>query len=134
MLPLDSPLWGGLSACYSTQNAIALLREVVTTRQLGEAWSGLRHEMLRQGSVHGVSSAAIPHLIEIAPCLPEASRRDLWIEMGFLVTAVADRFPSPPAPGLQEGLTAALGRAEALSVRTSWLIPDQHPARAATTR
>lgn len=116
-LPLDSPLWGGLSACYSTQNAIALLREVVTTRQLGEAWSGLRHEMLHQGSVYGVSSAAIPHLIEIAPCLPEASRRDLWIEMGFLVTAGADRFPSPPAPGLQEGLTAALGRAEALSVQ-----------------
>ena len=116
-LPLDSPLWGGLSACYSTQNAIALLREVVTTRQLGEAWNGLRHEMLHQGSVYGVSSAAIPHLIEIAPCLPEASRRDLWIEIGFLVTAGADRFPSPPAPGLQEGLTAALGRAEALSVR-----------------
>jgi hypothetical protein len=73
--------------------------------------------MLHQGSVYGVSSAAIPHLIEIAPCLPEASRRDPWIEMGFLVTAGADRFPSPPAPGLQEGLTAALGRAEALSVR-----------------
>jgi hypothetical protein len=40
------------------------------------------------------------------------SKRDLWIEIGFLVTSGADRFPSPPAPGLQEGLTAALRTAK----------------------
>jgi len=116
-LPLDSPLWGRLSACYSAENAIARLREIVATRQLGEAWSGLCDEMLHQGSAYGVSSAAIPHLIDVAPHLPAASRGDLWIEIGFLVTAGADRFPSAPAPGLQEGVTAALGAAEALAVR-----------------
>jgi WD domain, G-beta repeat len=128
-LPLDSPLWGRLSACYSAENAIARLRETVTARQLGEAWSGLCDEILHQGSVYGVSSAAIPHLIDVAPHLPAASRRDLWVEIGFLVTAGADRFPSPPAPGLQEGLTAALGIAEALAVRDfvadAVLTPDE---------
>ena len=89
----------------------------MATRQLAEAWSGLCDEMLHQGSVYGVSSAAIPHLIDVAPHLPAASRGDLWIEIGFLITAGADRFPSPPAPGLQEGVTAALGAAEALAVR-----------------
>ena len=69
-LPLDSPLWGRLSACYSAENAIARLREIVATRQLSEAWSGLCDEMLHQGSVYGVSSAAIPHLIDVAPHLP----------------------------------------------------------------
>ena len=116
-LPLDSPLWARLSACYSAEKAIARLREIVATRQLGEAWSGLCDEMLHQGSVYGVSSAAIPHLIDVAPHLPAASRGDLWIEIGFLITAGADRFPCPPAPGLQEGVTAALGAAEALAVR-----------------
>ena len=116
-LPLDSPLWDRLSACYSKENAIARLREIVATRQLGEAWSNLRDEILHQGSVYGVSSAAIPHLVDVAPYLPTASKRDLWTEIGFLITAGADRFRSPPAPGLQEGLTAALGAAEALVVR-----------------
>lgn len=116
-LPLDSPLWGQLSACCSAANAITCLREIVATRQLGEAWSGLRDEMLHQGSVCGVSSAAIPHLVDVAPHLAAASRLELWIEIGFMVTAGADRFDSPPAPGLQEGLTAALRVAETLAVR-----------------
>ena len=34
-LPLDSPLGVRLSACYSAENAIARLREIVATRQLG---------------------------------------------------------------------------------------------------
>jgi WD40 repeat protein len=116
-LPLDSPLWDQLSACYSTENAIARLREIVASRQLGEAWSDLRDEILHQGTVYEVSSAAIPHLVDVAPYLPTESRRELWIEIGFLVTAGADRFPSPPAPGLQEGLTTALRIAETLAVR-----------------
>ncbi len=116
-LPLDSPLWKQLSACYSAENAIAQLREVVATRTLGEAWRELRDEMLHQGSVYGVSSAAISHLVDVAPYLPAESRRELWIDIGFLVTAGADRFPSPRAEGLQEGLTAALGTAGALAVR-----------------
>jgi hypothetical protein len=128
-LPLDSPLWDRLSACYSKENAIARLREVVASRHLGEAWSELRGEILHQGSVYGVSSAAIPHLVDLAPYLTAESRRDLWIEIGFLVTAGADDFPSPPAPGLQEGLTAALRVAETLAVRDfladTGLTPDE---------
>ena len=128
-LPLDSPLWGRLSACYSAENAVARLREIVATRQLGEAWRGLCDEMLHQGSVYGVSSAAIPHLIDVAPHLDAASRRDLWIEIGFMVTASADRFSSPHAAGLQEGLTAALDAAEAAAVRDfladAELTPDE---------
>ena len=116
-LPLDSPLWDRLSACYSKENAIVRLREIVATRQLGKAWSSLCDEILHQGSVYGVSSAAIPHLVDVAPHLSAAAKRDLWIEIGFLVTAGADRFRFPPAPGLQEGLTAAQGAAEVLAVR-----------------
>jgi hypothetical protein len=62
-LPLDSPLWDRLSACYSTENAISRLREIVETRQLGGPWGELCDEILHQGSVYGVSSAAIPHLV-----------------------------------------------------------------------
>jgi hypothetical protein len=116
-LPLDSPLWDRLSACYSPEHAIASLREVVATRQLGEAWRDLCDEILHQGSVYGVSSAAIPHLVDVAPDLPLASRRDLWMEIGFLVGAGANHFPAPPAPDLQEGLTAALRLAESRAVR-----------------
>src|SRR5262245_8976951 len=82
-LPLDSPRWNELSACYSSANAIDQLREVVTSRELGEAWRSLCDEILHQGTVYQFSSAVIPHLVEIAPDLPVASRRDLWIELGF---------------------------------------------------
>jgi hypothetical protein len=63
-----------------------------------------------------VSSAAIPHLVDVAPYLPAASRRDLWIEIGLLVTAGAGRFGFLSEPGLQEGLTAALRTAETRAV------------------
>lgn len=126
-LPLDSPLWGRLSACCSAENAAARLREVVAARGLGRAWNGLREEILHQGSVYGVSSAAIPHLVDLGPHLPAASRRELWIEIGFLVSAGADRFPSPPVAGLQEGLTAALGTAGGLAVRDFLADADSSP-------
>jgi len=44
-LPLDSPLWEKLSACYSRENAIARLREVMETRELGAAWKSLLGEI-----------------------------------------------------------------------------------------
>lgn len=116
-LPLDSPLWGQLSACTSGEHTIARLREIVASRELGKAWRDLCDGILHQGTVYGVSSAVIPHLIDLAPHLSMESRRDLWTEIRLLVAAGADRFPSPPAPGLQEGLTAALDSAEALVVR-----------------
>jgi len=116
-LPLDSPLWGELTACYSNLNAVDQLRAIVVSRELGEAWRALCDEVLHQGTVYQVSSAVLPHLVEIAPELSVVERRDLWIQVGFLVTAGADRFPSPPLPGLQDGLTAALGIAETQAVR-----------------
>jgi hypothetical protein len=58
--------------------------------------------------VYQVSSAVIPYLVDLTPDLAMADRRDVWIQLGFLVTAGAGRFPSPPAPGLQDGLDAAL--------------------------
>jgi hypothetical protein len=115
-LPLDSQLWDGLSACYSTANAIARLREVVSARRLGEPWRELCDELLHQGTVYGVTSAAIPHLVDLAPDLPVDARRELWTQIGFMVTAGADHFDSPPASGLQEGLTAALRKADFLAV------------------
>jgi hypothetical protein len=128
-LPLDSPLWASLTACYSTPNAIESLRRVVAEQRLGPAWEELRGEILHQGTVYGVTSAAIPHLVELAVHLPAGSRRDLWIELGFLVTAGADHFPSPPAPGLQEVLTASIARAQELAVQdflaSTELSPDE---------
>jgi hypothetical protein len=123
-LPLDSPFWHDLTACYSLPNALAQLRTIVTTRQLGDPWQSLRGEILHQGSVYGVSSAVIPHLVDLVPDLPVDSRRDLWVEIGFLVTAGADEFPPLPEPGLQEGLTASLRVAETLAVRDFLADPD----------
>jgi hypothetical protein len=46
--------------------------------------------------------------------LPTAAT--LWIERGLLVTAGADQFPSPPAPGPQDGLDKALQVAQTRAV------------------
>lgn len=109
------------------ENAIARLREVMETRELGAAWKSLLGEIQHQGTVYGVTSAAIPHLVDLAPHLPAESRLELWTEIGFLVTAGADRFPAPPAEGLQEGLTAALGTAEVLALRDFLAGTDSSP-------
>jgi hypothetical protein len=115
-IPLDSPLWNTLSACSSAGNAVDLLRRVVANRELGQAWGGLCDEILHQGTVYQVSSAVIPHLVDVAPVLSTGDRPDLWIELGLLVAAGADHFPSPPAPGLQDGLDAALQTAQTRAV------------------
>ncbi|WP_203988696.1 WD40 repeat domain-containing protein [Virgisporangium aurantiacum] len=116
-IPLDSPLWEQVSACYSRRDAVESLRTVVATRQLGQAWKDLLGEALHQGDVYGISSAAIPHLVDLAPQLSVSDRRELWICVGLLIGSGADRFPSPPAAGLQEGLTSALRVAVGASVR-----------------
>src|SRR4029450_10844867 len=103
LLPLDSPHWNDLTACYSTQRAIELLREIVSTGRLGEAWKDFREEIIHQGSVYGVTSAALPHLIRLAPSLTSQEQRDLWIDVGFLIVAGADSFDGyEPVPGMQE--------------------------------
>ncbi|MFG1922947.1 WD40 repeat domain-containing protein [Cryptosporangium sp. NPDC048952] len=111
-LPLDSPLWLEFDACFSTEQALESLREVLTRRQLGEPWDSLRSELLHQGTVYDVTSAAIPHLVDLAPSLDAEERAELWTEIGFWVTAGADYYEGPPAEGLQESVTAAIGVAE----------------------
>lgn len=123
-IPLDSVLWDQVSACYSRRDAVGFLRTVVTARELGQAWTDLLGEALHQGDVYGISSAAIPHLVDLAPHLSARDRRELWICLGLLVACGADRFPSPPAPGLQDGLDAALRRAEGAAVRDFLADPE----------
>jgi hypothetical protein len=118
LLPLDSPHWNSLSACYSTPHALEALREIVATRRLGPAWDRLQGEIQHQGSVYGVTSAVLPHLIRLAPSLNPDEQRDLWIEVGFLVTAGADSFGgNEPVPGMQETLTQSLRDAEPLALQ-----------------
>ncbi|HEX6683029.1 MAG TPA: WD40 repeat domain-containing protein [Candidatus Limnocylindrales bacterium] len=119
LLPLDSPHWNSLSACYSTPKAVEALREIVAAGRLGDAWDRLRAEILHQGSVYDVSSAALPHLIRLAPTLTADEQHDLWIEVGFLVTAGAGSFEeAEPVPGMQETLTQSLRDAETLALQS----------------
>jgi hypothetical protein len=118
LLPLDSPRWNDLTACYSTLRAIELLRQIVLTGRLGEAWRELHDEIIHQGTVYGVTSAALPHLIRLAPSLTPDEQIDLWIEVGFLVTAGAASFEGKePVPGMQETLTQSLRDAEPLALQ-----------------
>jgi hypothetical protein len=118
LLPLDSPHWHDLTACWSAPRAIELLRQIMSTGRLGEAWDQLHEEITHQGSVYGVTSAALPHLIRLAPSLPPAEQRNLWIEIGLLITAGADSFDGKePVPGMQETLTQSLRDAEPLALQ-----------------
>ena len=118
LLPLDSPHWNSLKAFYSTPRALEALREIVATGCLGEAWERLQGEIQHQGSVCGVTSAALPHLIRLAPSLTAVEQRDLWITVGFLVVAGAGTFNgNEPVPGMQETLTQSLRDAEPLALQ-----------------
>jgi hypothetical protein len=65
-----------------------------------------------------VTSAALPHLIRLAPSLPADEQRDLWIEVAFLIIAGADSFNGKePVPGMQETLTQSLRDAEPLALQ-----------------
>src|SRR5437868_861590 len=88
-LPLDSPLWSDLDACYSIDTAVAALRTMVETRTLGAAWADLQGELQHQGSVYGATDAAIPHLAALAPQLTRAERVELWTDIGMWVAAGA---------------------------------------------
>jgi hypothetical protein len=117
-LPLDSPAWGELSACWSVEKALGYLKNIVASGRLGDAWEDLRDEILHQGTVYGATSAALPYLVDVAAGLDPGEASEFWVETGYLVVLGAGRFPGPPpADGLQEGLTAALATAEELAVR-----------------
>src|SRR3954468_14157437 len=105
-LPLSSPLWNDLDACYSIDTAVEALRTVVATRTLGTPWENLRGELQHQGSVYGATDAAIPHLAALAPHLTRAERVELWTEIGLWVAAgaggpqgtrAAGNFLAPPS-------------------------------------
>jgi hypothetical protein len=118
LLPLDSPHWNSLGACHSAPHALEALAEIVATGRLGDVWKRLQAEMLHQESVYGVTSAALPHLIRLAPSLTPEEQIDLWIEVGFLVTAGAGSFDGKePVPGMQETLTQSLRDAEPLALQ-----------------
>ena len=120
LLPLDSPHWNDLTACYSnsTPRVIELLRQIVSTGRLGEAWGELHDEIIHQGTVYGVTSAALPHLIRLAPSLTPDEQRQLWIDVAFLIVAGADKFDgNEPVPGMQETLTQSLRDAEPLALQ-----------------
>jgi hypothetical protein len=118
LLPLDSPHWNDLTACQSAARAVELLRQIVSTGRLDEAWRELHDEIIHQGSVYGVTSAALPHLIRLAPSLTPDEQRDLWIEVALLIIAGADSFDgNEPVPGMQETLTRSLRDAEPLALR-----------------
>jgi hypothetical protein len=99
-------------------DALEALREIVATGRLGEAWKRLQDEIQHQRSVYGVTSAALPHLIRLAPSLTPDEQIDLWIEVGFLITAGAGSFDGKePVPGMQETLTQSLRDAEPLALQ-----------------
>src|SRR4029450_6480876 len=125
LLPLDSPHWHDLSACWSAPRAIELLRQIVSTGRLGEAWQQLQEEIIHQGTVYGVTSAALPHLIRLAPSLTPDEQRELWIDVAFMVTAGADSFDgNEPVPGMQETLTQSLCDAEPLALQAFLASPS----------
>ena len=70
MIPLDSPVWGGLRHAYGTAEDIPALLQAIATYPADssptegpwfELWSALCH----QGDVYSASFAAVPHVIEI---------------------------------------------------------------------
>jgi len=125
LLPLDSPHWHDLSACWSAKRAIELLRQIVSTGQLGEAWQQLQEEIIHQGTVYGVTAAALPHLIRLAPSLTPDEQRELWIDVAFMVTAGADSFDgNEPVSGMQETLTQSLRDAEPLALQAFLASPS----------
>jgi hypothetical protein len=117
-----------MGAFFSTPQAIEALREIVATRRLGEAWGRLQGEMQDQGSVSEMASAALPHLIRLAPSLTPVEQRDLWIDVGFMVVAGAGSFNGDePVPGMQETLTQSLRDAEPLALQAFLDVDELDP-------
>jgi hypothetical protein len=126
-LPLDSPLWAELDAAGSSARVVECLREITATRQLGDAWDDAKDLIYHQNSVYDATSAALPHVIEVAAALPAEDLSSFWIDVGLLVAEGAGWYPKEPAPGLQWGLTAALRVAERLAVRSFLAKPAGDP-------
>ncbi|MEV0901254.1 hypothetical protein [Actinoplanes sp. NPDC049802] len=104
-LPLDSPLWSR----FDGGPAVAVrLREIAGAGVLGDSWHDLSESLVNLDTVYPVTSAAIPHLVEIGSALSGREQAGVRFAVGRMVLAGAGRFPDPPAPGLQEGLAAAV--------------------------
>ena len=118
VLPLDSPHWKDVTACHDRERALTLLREIVETRSLGEKWADFRDEIYHQGTIYGMTSAALPHLIRLAPSLTPEEQCDLWIDIAFLLNnGAGDWDGREPVPGMQETLTQYLREAEPLALQ-----------------
>lgn len=118
LLPLESPVWKDISACYDNVRAHELLCGFVESGRLGEQWSEFRDEIYHQGTIYGMTSAALPHLIRLAPSLSRDEQRDLWIDIAFLVYNGAGSWDGrEPVPGMQQTLTEALDDAETLALQ-----------------
>jgi hypothetical protein len=118
LLPLGSPVWKDLTACYDNVRAHDLLCGIVASGQLGEQWPELRDHLFHQGTIYDMTSAALPHLIRLAPSLSRDEQRELWVDIAFLAYSGAGSWRGhEPVPGMQQTLTDALGEAEVLALQ-----------------
>lgn len=95
-----------------------LLCGIVASGQLGEQWPELRDHLFHQGTIYDMTSAALPHLIRLAPSLSRDEQRELWVDIAFLAYSGAGSWRGhEPVPGMQQTLTDALGEAEVLALQ-----------------
>ncbi|MFH8388548.1 WD40 repeat domain-containing protein [Streptomyces sp. NPDC018036] len=119
-LPLDSPRWRGLDG-MKVEELRVLLDQLAAAAATGggDAWRRTWREvsggLMDDGVVADGAYAALPHLVEAAAVLPPAQTVDLWVDLGFMVTA--DHRPPVPAD-LEAGFGAALRLAERAATRS----------------
>ncbi|MBL1083529.1 hypothetical protein JK359_16365 [Streptomyces actinomycinicus] len=85
------------------------------TGECQEAWKDVTDGLMDQGTVYEGAYAAVPYLVDVAAELPAERFVDLWVDLGFLLTA-EDRRPVPA--DLETGFDAATRVAEQAAVRS----------------
>ncbi|MFD5813445.1 WD40 repeat domain-containing protein [Streptomyces sp. NPDC127038] len=117
---MDSPRWHDLDGVKVEELRI-LLEQLASATATGggeawpRTWRDLSGGLMDDGVVRDGAYAALPHLVEAAAALPPDQTVDLWVDLGFLVTA--DHRPPVPAD-LEAGFAAALRLAERAAVRS----------------
>ncbi|MFF3446309.1 WD40 repeat domain-containing protein [Streptomyces sp. NPDC002667] len=119
-LPLDSPRWRGLDGVKVEELRVLLGQLASAAAQGGgdawrRTWGDLSGGLMDDGVVADGAYAALPHLIQAAAVLPPGQTVDLWVDLGFMVTA--DHRPPVPAD-LAAGFDAALRLAERAATRS----------------